>query len=67
MAIGAIMGLILFIFGVVLMVIAFLATIGITQVIQGWTPIFFTVFGFVLCLTGYVMARANVAGSWFRR
>lgn len=66
MAIAAVMGLILFVFGVVLMVIAFLAILGLTQVIQGATIVGFTIFGFILCITGFLMARSTVAGVWNR-
>lgn len=56
MSIGTIFGTVLFIFGVVLMGIAFLATVGRTDIISGFTIVGFTLFGFILCITGYVMA-----------
>ncbi len=56
MNVGTIFGTILFVFGIILMSIAFLATIGRTDIISGFTIIWFTLFGFILCITGYVMA-----------
>lgn len=60
------MGIILFLFGLVLMVIGFSATIGLTNVIQGYTVACFMVFGFVLCVTGFVMARSVTGGAFSR-
>ncbi|MCZ7575197.1 MAG: hypothetical protein M5U01_42145 [Ardenticatenaceae bacterium] len=66
MAIEDLMGLILFIFGVVLMVVAFLAATGVTEVIQGLTILWFAIFGFILCVTGFLMARSAVGGMMTR-
>jgi len=65
-AIEDLMGLILFIFGVVLMVVAFLAATGVTEVIQGLTILWFAIFGFILCVTGFLMARSAVGGMMTR-
>lgn len=69
MALEDFMGLILFIFGVVLMVVAFLAAVNATDVIQGFTILWFAIFGFILCVTGFLMARSAVGGvmTRFRR
>lgn len=66
MAIEDIMGIILFIFGVVLMMVAFLAAIDFTDVIQGFTIFWFAIFGFILCVTGFLMARSAVGGMMTR-
>lgn len=56
------MGMVLFVFGMVLMLIAFLATLGITRIIESYTIACFMLFGFVLCVTGFVMARSVTRG-----
>ncbi|HBY93950.1 MAG: hypothetical protein M5U01_17265 [Ardenticatenaceae bacterium] len=58
------MGIVLFVFGLVLMVIGFAATVGLTHMIESYTVACFMVFGFVLCVTGFVMAR-SVTGEAF--
>ncbi len=67
MAIEDIMGIILFIFGLVFMLVGFLAAIDYTDVIQGLFSITsFLIFGFILCLAGYAMARSAMGGMMTR-
>lgn len=63
------MGIVLFVFGLVLMLIAFSATVGLTDAIQSYTVACFMIFGFLLCTTGFVMARSVSGGIFdpFRR
>lgn len=69
MALEDIMGAILFVFGMVFMIVAFLAVINVTDVIEGFTVVGFFIFGFILCVTGFIMARSAVGGvmNRFRR
>ncbi|MCZ7570386.1 MAG: hypothetical protein M5U01_17615 [Ardenticatenaceae bacterium] len=57
------MGVVLFIFGFVLMAIGFSATVGLTHIIRSYTIACFMVFGFLLCVTGFVMARSVTGGA----
>lgn len=60
------MGLLLFIFGLILITIAFLAVIDITDLIDGLSVVGFSILGFILCVTGFVMAR-TVMGDTIQR
>ncbi|HYN88549.1 MAG TPA: hypothetical protein VER55_08455 [Ardenticatenaceae bacterium] len=67
MSIEDVMGIILFIFGLVFMLVGFLAAIDYTQLIQGFLSIMsFLIFGFVLCITGFMMARSAMGGMMTR-
>jgi membrane-bound ClpP family serine protease len=58
------MGLLLFALGFILMMIAFFSVLGATGLVDGGTIWVFFIFGFVLCLTGYIMSR-SVTGGMF--
>ncbi|MBA3532595.1 MAG: hypothetical protein H0T73_11780 [Ardenticatenales bacterium] len=60
------MGLVLFIFGLILITLAFLSAINVMNVIGGMTIIGFSILGFILCITGFVMARTVVDGTMSR-
>lgn len=60
------MGSLLFFFGLVLIVIAFLSVIDVSQAVQGLMIAGFSVLGFILCVTGFVMARSAMGGMWER-
>jgi hypothetical protein len=63
------MGLLLFAGGLVLIVIAFLSVIDIIALISSLMAIGFSILGFILCVTGFAMARSAMGGvmSRFRR
>lgn len=69
LAIEDLMGAVLFLVGIFLITIAFLAVIGLTAVIDGAMIAGFSIFGFILCVTGFIMARAVMGGMMdrFRR
>lgn len=60
------MGLLLFLLGLLLIVIAFLAVIKIAVLIDGLAIAGFSAFGFILCVTGFTMAR-TVMGDVMNR
>ena len=60
------MGMILFLIGLTLIIIAFAAVLKLTALIEGLTIGGFSAFGFLLCLTGFVMAR-TVSGTVIER
>lgn len=56
------MGSILFVFGLILITLGFLSAIQVTSVLTGLNMILaFSFFGFILCLTGFIMARAAMS------
>lgn len=63
------MGATLFMLGLFLITVAFLAVINVAALIDGLTIAGFSVFGFILCVTGFVMARTAMGGMMerFRR
>ena len=69
MLVEDLMGAILFLLGLFLITTAFLAVIGLTGVIDGVMIAGFSAFGFVLCVTGFMMARSVMGGMMdrFRR
>lgn len=56
------MGSILFLFGLTLITLAFLSAISVIDLINGMSILGFSLFGFLLCLTGFVMARTVMGG-----
>jgi hypothetical protein len=60
------MGFILFLLGLILIIIAFLAAINVAQAIHGFGIAGFSLFGFILCVTGFAMARSAVGGMFGR-
>ena len=56
------MGGILFLFGLILITLAFLSAIELTSLMAGLSIIGFSAFGFLLCITGFVMARSVMGG-----
>jgi uncharacterized membrane protein len=60
------MGLVLFVFGLILIVMAFLSAINVMNLVGGMTITGFALLGFVLCVTGFFMAR-TVMGGTFKR
>lgn len=68
MAIEDWMGAILFLYGLGLIIIAFLAVLDIF-IIDGLRVVGFSLFGFILCVTGFLMARSVRGGvaKRFRR
>lgn len=69
MAIEDVMGAILFLLGLFLIFVAFLAAIELTTVITSVGIVGFSAFGFLLCVTGFVMAESVMGGmvDRFRR
>ncbi len=61
------MGLVLFFFGLIMMITAFLAVLGMTGVIAGLGIPGFFVFGFLLCVAGFMMTRSASSGMFRRR
>lgn len=63
------MGSVLFLFGLILITLAFLSAIAVIDLINGMSILGFSLFGFLLCLTGFVMARTVMGGviGRFRR
>ncbi|HEX8684615.1 MAG TPA: hypothetical protein VF707_20015 [Ardenticatenaceae bacterium] len=55
------MGAILFLYGLGLIVIAFVAVLDIV-IIDGVRIVGFSLFGFILCVTGFLMARSVTGG-----
>jgi hypothetical protein len=55
------MGAILFLYGLGLIVIAFVAVLDIV-IIDGLRIVGFSLFGFILCVTGFLMARSVTGG-----
>ena len=55
------MGAILFLYGLGLIVIAFVAVLDIV-VLDGVRIVGFSLFGFILCVTGFLMARSVTGG-----
>jgi uncharacterized membrane protein len=55
------MGMAVFAFGFILMLTAFFAVLDLTTVIEGGTIWLFFIFGFVLCVAGYMMSRSVTA------
>ncbi len=60
------MGTLLFLFGLALIVIAFLAVIEVVTETSSLMILGFSVLGFVLCVTGFAMARGAVGGMMGR-
>jgi hypothetical protein len=60
---GVIFGTVLFMIGVTLILIGLAATMGFTSVITGTTIVWFIIFGFVLCVTGFFMTSAMRAAA----
>jgi hypothetical protein len=63
------MGFLLFTFGLVLIVLSFLAVLNFTAMIEGLMIGGFLLLGFILCVTGFIMANSVVGGMMerFRR
>ena len=55
------MGAILFLYGLGLILIAFVAVLDIV-IIDGVRIVGFSLFGFILCVTGFLMARSVTGG-----
>lgn len=67
MALEDLMGFLLFIFGFILMLVGFVDVLGLINILEGAGQIIgFILFGFVLCVTGFFMARSSIGGMWSR-
>lgn len=61
------MGFLLFAFGFILMVIGIVDVLGLFDILQGAGQIIgFIIFGFLLCVTGFIMARSSFSDMWTR-
>lgn len=60
------MGAILFLFGLVLIIMSFLSVIDVIALVEGFMVAGFSVLGFILCVTGFMMARAAMGGMMGR-
>lgn len=54
------MGFLLFMFGLFLIILCFFAVLDIVTIISGLMIVGFSILGFILCVTGYLMARSTV-------
>lgn len=67
MALEDLMGFLLFVFGFLLMVIGIVDVLGLFDILQGAGQIIgFIIFGFLLCVTGFIMARSSFSDMWTR-
>ncbi len=58
MTIEDLMGFMLFVTGLILIILAFLAAVQVIATLTGLMVAAYSALGFVLCVTGFVMARS---------
>lgn len=67
MTLEDLMGFLLFTFGFILMLLGIVDVLGLFDIVPGAGQVIgLIIFGFVLCVTGFIMARSTIGDMWTR-